>query len=398
MQYDIIIVGGGLVGASLAASLASLPLKIAIIEASTSNQDARVIALNYVSARIFEAIGLWPQMQHTAIKHIHISDRGHWGMLRLSHTDLNLPALGYVLTAQNIGQALQTKLQAVDFIAPATAQYLGLEDSQITIQSQTQKLSAKLLIVADGANSQLCQQLNIPIQQHDYGQTAIISNLTLDRPHLSIAYERFTTHGPIALLPMLEQQSALVWSLPPERAQSVLQLSEQEFLLAIQQEFGWRAGRFIAATARLAYPLRRTMASSVIAPRVVIMGNAAHTLHPVAGQGFNLALRGVANLAEVLVTAWEHGEYDIGSDDLLQNYLNYQADDQLLMLNLTHNIVNLFSNQWLPAVLARNCGLGLMETISPVKYYLMQQMLGLKSYPSRLARGVAPVVAPTRSQ
>lgn len=390
-QYDIIIVGGGLVGASLAASLRHLPLKIAIIEAKSqtvpAENDNRIIALNYVSRRIFEGMNIWSHIATHAepIKHIHVSNRGHFGIARLPHELLNLPALGYVVRAKHIGQSL--KLTATDFIAPAQVTDINIQDDNVTLKQANQTLSTRLLIAADGANSQICKMLNIPIHSQNYQQTAIITNISVDKPQQSIAYERFTDSGPIALLPIGEKQFSLVWTVKHDMVDTIQQLDEQAFLQTVQQQFGWRAGRFIATEARFAYPLSLSYAKYLTTQRTIIMGNAAHTLHPVAGQGFNLGLRDVASLAEVIHKAWQHGQRDIGSDGLLQSYESCQTNDQKTVTWLTDSLVQLFSNNIMPLAAARNAGLLMLDALPPAKKYLMQQMTGLNSYPSSLARG-----------
>jgi len=396
-QFDIVIVGGGLVGASLAACLRHLPLKIAIIEAKPqtipAENDNRVIALNYVSRRIFEGMNIWQSIAPHAepIKHIHVSNRGHFGIARLPHHLLNLPALGYVVRAKHIGQGLHSGLSSSNVIAPAQVTQITTEDDGVTVeyqqQNQTHSLSTHLLIAADGANSQICQQLNIPIHHQDYAQTAIVTNLGVDKPHQNIAYERFTDTGPIALLPIAEKQYSLVWTVEHDTVDSIRQLDDSAFLNNIQQQFGWRAGRFIATEPRFTFPLSLSYAEHLTTQRTVIMGNAAHTLHPVAGQGFNLGLRDVASLAEAINKAWEHGQHDVGSDGLLQIYVSYQIDDQKSVTWLTDGLVQVFSNNSTPLAAARNLGLLAVDALPPVKKYIMRQMTGLNSFPSNLARG-----------
>ncbi|WP_353572228.1 2-octaprenyl-6-methoxyphenyl hydroxylase [Candidatus Albibeggiatoa sp. nov. BB20] len=396
-KFDIVVVGGGLVGASLAACLRHLPLKIAIIEAKPqtipAENDNRIIALNYVSRRIFEGMDIWQKIAPDAepIKHIHVSNRGHFGIARLPHDLLNLPALGYVVRAKHIGKGLNVGLDSTNMIAPAQVIQITTQDDSVTVEYQQQEhihsLSTRLLIAADGANSQICQQLNIPIHSQNYDQTAIVTNISVDKPHQNIAYERFTDTGPIALLPIAEKQYSLVWTVKHETVDSIQQLDEAGFLHTIQQQFGWRAGRFIASEPRFAFPLSLSYSEHLTTQRTIIMGNAAHTLHPVAGQGFNLGLRDVASLAEVINKAWEHGQLDVGLGSVLQTYESYQTEDQKAVTWLTDGLVQVFSNNFMPLAAARNLGLLSLDALPPVKKYLMRQMTGLNSYPSRLARG-----------
>lgn len=400
-MYDVVIVGGGLVGASLASALRETGLKIAIIEAapwfehiSPPSYDDRVIALAYASQRILAQIGCWTHIapHATPIKHIHVTDRGHCGVTRLHHDELNLPALGYVVAARQLGQAMQATLKesAVDIIAPAKLTEIidNKDNLSLSVEHQDQKISieTKLLVAADGGNSSIRQQLNIPLEESDYQQTAIIANVTTQKPHHNVAHERFTDSGPLALLPMQGQQSSLVWTVHHDEVAEHLALSESEFLAALQQRFGWRLGRFTKVGTRHAYPLKLMRIQQHIAHRRVIIGNAAHTVHPIAGQGLNLGLRDVASLAEVIITAAEKQE-DIGSQSVLNHYVNWQAPDQQRITSVTDALVRIFSNTILPVALLRNLGLVATNHCLPLKKQLMKQMTGLHAHPAKLVRG-----------
>jgi 2-octaprenyl-6-methoxyphenol hydroxylase len=400
--YDIIIVGGGLVGASLAAALRATPLKIAIIEAAPwftnkrpPSYDDRIIALNYASQRIFSSLGLWEKIAPAAtpIKHIHISDQGHIGFTHLDSKDLKAPALGYVVSARHLGQCLQEILaeSSIDIIAPAKFLEINQSDKVIDVEiiqnQQSQTLQTRLLVAADGGNSKVRQHLGIRNQTIDYGQTAIIGNVTLEYPHKNIAYERFTPSGPLALLPLQNNDCALVRTVASDKTDEVMALDNQTFLRSLQQQFGWRLGKFLQIGQRHSYPLQLSRIEEHTRPHVVIIGNAAHTLHPIAGQGFNLGLRDVASLSEVIVESLKAGE-DVGSDMTLQAYVARQQPDQEQITNITNMLVQVFSNSFPPLVIARNLGLLAADALPPLKKLFVRRMAGLSANSSRLLCGL----------
>ncbi|MCK4588068.1 MAG: FAD-dependent monooxygenase, partial [Gammaproteobacteria bacterium] len=252
-DYDLIIVGGGMVGASLACALANQPLRIAIIEAvpyQTDKQpsyDDRAIALSFGSRRIFDGLGLWPEIapHTTAINRIHVSDQGRFGFTRLDNKQENVDALGYVITARNLGRTLVhqlDQLKNLTLISPAKLTDLKLGDDHATAviekDGETETLSASLIVAADGGNSAARQLLDIQTTAHDYNQTAITANITPEFPHQHVAYERFTQHGPLALLPMEDNRCALVWTHDPQETKRILELNDEKFLNELQSNFG----------------------------------------------------------------------------------------------------------------------------------------------------------------
>jgi len=400
--YDIVIIGGGLVGASFASALRATPLRIAIIEAAPwftercpPSYDDRVLVLSYSSQRIFTGMGIWDQIAPAAtpIQQIHVSDQGHFGFTRLKNQDLGTAALGHVVTARHLGQVLQTTLNAspIEIWAPAQVIKIQYDNQLITAQikkdEQTQTLSTRLLVVADGGRSPVRQQLGITSHEFDYQQTAIIANVTPSSPHQQIAYERFTVSGPLALLPLPDNHCSLVWTRTPTQAKTIMAWNDSAFLSALQQEFGWRLGQFRHVGQRHAYPLRLVRAQPLTRSRAVVIGNAAHTLHPVAGQGLNLGLRDVASLVETVVNSWRNGE-DIGSATTLQRYVAWQQPDHQRIIDLTDQFINVFANALPPLVMLRNFGLLMIDALPPLRKQFVRQMAGMKSYPSRLLRGL----------
>ena len=401
-NYDIIIVGGGLVGASLAGALGTTSLRVAIIEAAPwftdtrpPSYDDRVIALSYASYRIFQGLGIWDQIAPaaTAIKHIHVSDQGQLGFTRLDSKILEIPALGYVVSARHLGQVLQKTLAPlpVDILAPALLSQIRYQNEGLEIQlkldNQPHTLQTRLLVAADGGHSQVRQQLGFTTHETDYKQTAVIANVTLEHCHQNTAYERFTPSGPLALLPMQHHNCSLVWTIARTQTNEVMELDDDSFLSSLQRQFGWRLGRFMQVGQRHAYPLHLIRVQKSVYPRVVIIGNAAHTLHPVAGQGLNLGLRDVASLAEAIVESLRLGN-DLGNEAILQRYAAWQQSDQQAITTLTDGLVRGFSNKFLPLVVARNLGLLITDALPFLKKRLVRQMAGLNGHPSRLVRGL----------
>lgn len=398
-NYDLIIVGGGMVGASLAVALKNSGLQIAVIEASTHDTpqppsyDDRGIALAFGSQRIFESMGIWPQLaQHsTAISHIHVSDRGHFGATRLSAKDEQVPALGQVITARMMGQVLNSALSKQDnlsFICPASVKALQQYDDFIELELDThQTLTTKLLVAADGGQSTIRHLLKLGVLEHDYQQTAITANITTERPHNGKAFERFTDTGPIALLPMSDNRCSLVWTVNTGDEIALLNTTEHDFLSQLQERFGYRLGQFLRVGLRHHYPLKLIHTDQPIQQRIVLIGNAAHNLHPIAGQGFNLGLRDVAALADVLID--DYAIKDCGNPHLLHDYQIWRQQDQESVIKATSNLINLFSNNNPLLGHFRGAALSIIDRLPPAKHWLAQKGMGLDIKQPRLARGIA---------
>lgn len=396
---DVLIVGGGLAGASLACALENSGLSIEIIEAYPLTADAqpcyddRTVALSYGSRVIFEALGLWPAMADRieAIKTIHISDRGHLGVTRLRHHEEGVEALGYVAENRVLGEVLYQRLaNNPNLRLHCPAQVLAVQQSADSVRLQYQEngevheLSASVLVAADGVSSQIRDLLQIGVSRQDYGQSAVIANVTPGQPHQNVAYERFTDSGPLAFLPMTGQRCSVVWTVPGDQAAALMALDDQAFLDKLQQRFGFRLGRLKQVGQRQAYPLALVESTQMVRGRVVIMGNAAHAVHPVAGQGFNLALRDIALFAELLssrpLTALT---------DTLAAYQEMRAQDAQRVYRFTDALVKLFSNDFSVLGHVRAAGLLLTDLLPFVKHRLARQSMGLSGRLSRLGRGLA---------
>lgn len=402
-HFDVLIVGGGLVGASLACALGGRRLRVGVVEAypfdapKQPSYDDRSIALAYGTRRIFEAMGLWTRLAaaSTPIEMIHVSDRGHFGVTRMSAAACGLEALGYVVENRAMGRVFSETLPAlsnVELICPGRLKALELTEqgAHLLIDSggTERALNARLVVGADGGKSMVRTLAGIGARRRDYGQCAVIANISPSQHHRYIAYERFTENGPLALLPMSEGRCSLVWTVPATAGESMVHKSDTQFLDALQARFGRRLGRLERVGKRAAYPLALVRAHRHTATRLALIGNAAHSLHPVAGQGFNLGLRDVAVLVEALIQAVEEGR-DPGSREVLHRYEHGRRRDQRRVSALTDGLVRVFSNDFTPLVLARNAGMVAVDLMPPLKRALMRQTMGLAGRLPRLARGLS---------
>ena len=409
-DFDIAIIGGGSVGISLACALGQInpEPRVVLIEAHDYKHlpppsfDSRTVALSYSSRQIFEGLKLWEHIVKqgiSPIEVIHISDRGHPGMTRLTAREQGVEALGYVIENRVLGEVLFSQLatfQNVTLMAPARMESLTFRGDRVMLagssDNESFELSARLVIAADGTQSFVRQYLGISQRHWDYQQTAVIANVACDKPHNNIAYERFTSDGPMALLPLTDINEAanrygLVWTVPRDRVDTVLAMDDEQFRAELTSHFGERAGRFVRIGKRASYPLGLTQISEHVRHRLAFIGNAAHTLHPVAGQGFNLGLRDVAALAQVLQEALASGN-DPGELNVLQAYANWRRRDHIQTAMFTDSLVRIFSTDFFPLVLARNAGLMAMELFAPLRKRLGRHAMGYIGRASLLARGL----------
>ncbi len=396
-DYDIAIVGGGLAGNCLALALKDTGLRIAIIEANTGKQlhaspaGDRALALAAGTVKMLEALGIWQGISHsaTAINDIHISDQGHFGKVRLSAQKEQVRALGYVITARDI-ETHAAKLVAaakIELICPARLVGLMAGNDAVNVSlkrgDESLNISAKLLVGADGGNSSVRKLLEIAQHVTDYGQTALVTTVKSALPHKNVAFERFTSSGPLALLPAADNHCAVVWTRTSEDAAALMSGSEADFLAELQQCFGYRLGALSLAAPRRAFPLSLIRAEKMLADRTVVIGNAVHQLHPVAGQGFNLGLRDVVQLAEMIVNQHDAGR-DIGSADFLAPYAQARQKDHDRTIGFTNSVVRGFSNDWPALAAARNIGLAILDHIPAAKTLLTRHAMGLAGRLPRL--------------
>jgi 2-octaprenyl-6-methoxyphenol hydroxylase len=411
LRCDVAIAGGGLVGASLALALAQLDLDVVLIEARPFDVvdhpsfDDRTTALSNGSRRIFEGLDVWPLIEReaTAIRRIHVSERGRFAFARIDAAEQGLTALGYVVVNRIMGAALWRRLQrsSVRILAPARVTAMTLEADHRRIECVCGErgaslIHAKLAIAADGARSVVREAAGVGASGWSYEQTALIANVAVQRHHDHVAYERFTPAGPIALLPLSEGRLGLVWTLAPQAAQQIAQASDEQFLARLQSEFGFRLGRFTRVGARNLYPLALTRSDEHIAPRLAVVGAAAQSLHPIAGQGFNLGLRDAASLAEVLADARiaASGPFDPGDGLLLNRYREWRSSDRQRIVRFTDGLVRLFRQPFAPVRAARSLGMLAFDLLPQAKDALSQLSLGAAGRVPRLARGAPLLTAP----
>jgi 2-octaprenyl-6-methoxyphenol hydroxylase len=405
---DIAIVGGGMVGASLAAALAPLGLKLALIEAvphdaaSQPSFDERTTALSNGSRRILETLGVWPGVssQATPIRKIHVSDQGRFGFARIDAAEQGLAAMGYVVPNRALGTALWSRLQAsanVQVLCPAQVSRITAGEHAVSLQiaqgAATATFDCKLVVAADGVHSAVRSAFGVDAESRDYEQTAVITTVLPQRFHDHVAYERFTGSGPLALLPLEGGRCTLVLTLNRTMAESAMAWSDQEFLAEVQRRFGFRLGRFLKAGRRVPYPLSLTRAVRTSAGRCVIVGNAAQGLHPVAGMGFNLGLRDVASLAELIAERRHEPCFDAGAASLLSEYDQWRAADRGGVIAFTDGLVRMFASSSSLVRRLRNVGLLAFDLLPPAKAALSRLSTGAGAGGSarvpKLARGVA---------
>lgn len=399
--FDIVIAGGGMIGTSLGIALAPLGLRVAVVEAigrgaaQQPSFDDRSTALSRSSQRTFAALGLWPDIKAASapIRHIHVSDRGRFGFSHIDAEEQGVEALGYVVINRVLGNVLQDALAgapAIEQFCPAriTAVEQTADRISVALDNGAATLNSRLLVAADGARSSVRGMLRIGAQQLDYDQHAVIGNLLPAKPHASCAYERFTEEGPLALLPVSEDRVAFVWTLQPETAGAVMQLDDENFTARLQEAFGMRLGRFSRVGKRSCYPLGLSKANSLVAGRGVLIGNAAHGLHPVAAQGFNLGLRDVAALAECIADAAAAGSRDCGATAILERYVEWRRNDQRKLVQFTDGLVRLFGSRRRSLRVLRDAGMLGFDLVPGVRRLFARHTMGLAGELPRLSRGV----------
>lgn len=402
---DIVIAGGGMVGVSLALQLgAVLPSQVSIrlvesfaVPAAVQESsfeyhpsfDARSTALSYSSRVIYEQMGVWEQLQQRAcpIDSIHVSTRGRFGSTVLHAQEHGWDSLGYVVENAWLGNALIQALHQqgrVEICSPASVSAATPMEEGLRLQltgTDEAEIETALLLVADGAASKLREQLGVAVVEKPYGQHALVANVAFSESHGNCAYERFTDEGPLALLPLLtghagENRSALVWTLPPERAQSLLAAGEEELVAALQDRFGYRLGRITQVGERSSYPLSLVQSSEQVRRGVVVMGNAAHALHPVAGQGFNLALRDVAELGRVLADGLAKGRSP-GDLAVLEKYQRSQQADQEKTITFSDQVPALFMHADPAIGLGRDLALAGLDVLPALKREFVRHAAGM---------------------
>lgn len=396
-HFDVIIIGGGMVGAGLACALQELSVSVALIDARIpSSNDPRLFALNTHSCHFLKNIGVWSACSPyaTAIKQVHVSKAGQFGVVRLKASEVELSALGQVLPAYYIERAINNKLATlpnVTILRPAQLKTIVQEKDfaqlTITIDGVEQMLSSSCVLAADGTDSTVRTQVGIPTKIVEYEQSAIVFRTTLQRPHQHIAYERFIGEGAIAMLPLInpsenEYEYATIWSTTNKIVKALLSLSEKDFLLALQEAFGYRLGRFQHTSQRYCYPLRMVEAQENFIGSVLLLGNSAHTLHPIAAQGFNLALYEVATVVEKMKEI--SSKQQVISVEALKPIKATMEKQINASLSVSDRLPQVFANKGLLSLL-RPIAMLSLDIAVPIKKHFINRMMGkIGSMPSLL--------------
>jgi len=390
-RAPVLIVGGGLVGASLAIALDAAGVDAVMVEAAAPRADAqpsydeRNLALSRATVNGLQAIGVWRHAAAlaTPIRHIHVSRAGDFGSVRLDAQREGVDALGWTLPARELGNALLRRLdecQRLRRLAPARLEALEpLAEgwrARVSTAAGTQEIDAALLVGADGTASSVRDRLGIDAETYDYGQTLFVCTVTPERPHANRAYERFADHGPVALLPLAERRCGLVLTVPTEQAAEVTALDDEGFLAFAQQRFGWRLGRLARPGKRHPYAIKRVAAGRLTGPRAVLVGNAAQTVHPIGAQGFNLGLRDALTLAELVAAA-----ADPGAPALLQHYAARRAPDREGTMGMSHGLVQLACLEQPLLGPLRSLALLACDRVPPLRSLLARKGMGFRAEP-----------------
>ena len=398
-EVDVAIVGGGMVGASFALALRATKLRVLLIEsvppdsAAQPSFDERTTALGNGSRQIFESLGVWQAMsaEAAAIRSIHVSDAGRFGVARLDAKEQGVPAFGYVVPNRTIGRVLWQALRQasnVTLAVPAQVRSATLREEAVLLdvaaEGGDEAIRASVAVAADGAGSVLRASAGIDASVEDYEQVAIVVNAATEKPNTGEAFERFTPSGPLAVLPIAGGGYTVVWAVRPERATELMRLDETKFAAELLSSFGWRAGRWVKIGKRNTYPLALSRAADTVSGRVVLIGNAAQALHPVAGQGFNLGLRDAATLAEMLAAASASPDFA----ELLGRFAAWRAEDRQGVTRFTDGLVKLFGSDLPGLGLVRNFGLLLFDLSPAAKRALSRVSWGFAGRMPRLARGL----------
>lgn len=410
-DYDILIIGAGVVGASLVLALSHLPLRVALIEQSPflhadsiSASESKPIALNYVSVRILKTLIPWANLSAyaTPIQTVHISEQGCFAAARITAKEMAVSALGHVIPAAQLGKVLtnalfqlekMSKQISLDIFNPAQCCALikkeHIWEAQIMLkEGELKTICARLVIAADGINSIVRKLLAIPTQEQNKGQMALVTTLKLMRHHGYSAYQRFIKQGVVAALPLFGNEVGLVWTASKPLIEELQSLPKSDFLTRVQSLFSYRLGRFIERGSLGVYPIKSFIAEAQVQPGLILLGNAAHSLSPIAAQGLNLALQDMAELADILTKAF-YAKKDLMSPSIGISYLAVRLPLQKQFLNFSENLGRLFEQKFGPLTFMRNGGLLAFDCIYPVKKNASRRLMGIHGRLSPLARGLS---------
>ena len=396
-NYDIAIVGGGLVGAALACAFGGSGLKVAVLERhvpkapADDTYDLRVSAITPASRALFEALGVWPGIAARPMGRVAAMEVWDRGAIRFDAADIGEPALAYIIENGAMAAALYARMQHytnVHSVAPAELVAVEIKDGAALTLRDGRRISARLLVGADGADSAVRQYAGLALRRFALAQTAIVATVRTERSHDDAAFQHFLPTGPLALLPLADAHHvSIVWSADTPRAQALMALDDAAFATELAHAFGDRLGALSIASTRAAFPLALTHAVDYTAPAVALVGDAAHTVHPLAGQGVNLGLLDAAALAEVVLEAHGAGK-DIGAHHVLRRYERWRKGDNWTLLAVTGGFKLLFGNDWPLVREARNLGLMATDRVPFAKNLFMRRACGLVGDLPRLARRI----------
>jgi len=398
-QFDVVIIGAGIVGATAACALGEAGVRVALVEARPlasdadhGVRDARVFAITRASQRIFEALGVWERIMARGaypFSDMEVWDAGGTGVIHFDCADIGEPCLGHMIEPRIIHAALLERLRsiaAITLFCPAQFTDITIDEAAVSVNlDDGSTMNAALIAAADGARSPLRERLGIPTRMHDYRQSSLVARVATEFPHQATARQRFLPGGPLAFLPMEENWSSIVWTLPTAGIAGMLALERDIFHAALGQAFDLRLGRIVDSERRESFPLMRLHAEHYVRERVALMGDAAHAIHPLAGQGVNLGLLDAAVLAEVVLAARSCGG-DPGSLSVLRRYERWRRGDNLLMMSAMDGFSVLFGNELGPVRWLRNFGLSMVNAAGPAKDLLMRHAAGLAGDLPVLAR------------
>jgi 2-octaprenylphenol hydroxylase len=399
-DYDIVIVGAGMVGAALVCALGGARLRVALIEAQPFSHewpadsfDQRVSAITRASQNIFTSLGVWEDMCAARIspyRDMHVWDATGNGVIHFDSADIGEPVLGHIIENRVIQSALLKRVAALDtveLITPASVASFDVQADHVEVSLDNGRIiNAALIVGADGGRSPLRELAGIKVSGWSYKQEAVVARIETSASHQQTAWQRFMPDGPLAFLPLSDGSSSIVWSTSPEHARELLAMDDSSFLDALQKSFGDKLGSMLGCGPRARFPLRMQHARQYTQPRLALVGDAAHTIHPLAGQGVNLGLADAAALAEVLVQA--HRQHrDIGEHRVLRRYERWRKGDNLTMITSMESFKRLFGSRTPLVRWLRNTGLRLTDKLGPAKNMIMRQAMGMEGELSQLARG-----------
>ncbi|MGV6857430.1 MAG: UbiH/UbiF/VisC/COQ6 family ubiquinone biosynthesis hydroxylase [bacterium] len=397
-RYEVVIIGGGMVGLTLACALGQAGRKVAVVEAQApapwqagGDYDLRVVAVNRASQNVLRHLGAWPgieAMRLSPYENMFVWDSDGAGEIAFSAADLGEPDLGHIVENRVIQLALLEQLESlssVDWVCPAKVErFVNDEKEAIVTLDDGRLLMTQLVVGADGANSFVRDMAEIGLTQKNYGQQGIVAAVTPELPHAYTAWQRFQPDGVLALLPMSDGRCSIVWSADDSRAEMLLAMDDEAFCAELSQAFDYKLGDILGTSERVGFPLRGRHAAEYVKPRVALVGDAAHTVHPLAGQGVNLGFMDAAALAEVLAEA----KRDLGGYALLRKYERARAGENLLMQRLMEAFKVTYGHQQPAVKWLRNTGMGMVHQAPPLKNFMMSYALGTAGDKPLLARAL----------